>query len=152
MPGAGSCIETLCRRLRGPPTAAYTWIEAFIHKLETRRSFMNQPRAGGVAAINAPSYVKNQKLIDWVSEIATLTKPDQIVWCDGSQEEYERMCQTLVDAGTMRPLNQAKRPNSFLALSDPSDVARVEDRTYICSAKEEDAGPTNNWVAPSEMR
>lgn len=113
---------------------------------------MNQPRAGGLAAVNPPSYVKNQKLIDWVAEIATLTKPDSIYWCDGSQEEYERMCQQLVDAGTMRPLNQAKRPNSFLALSDPSDVARVEDRTYICSAKEEDAGPTNNWVAPSEMR
>ena len=93
---------------------------------------MNAPMMQGLN-LNAPSYVKNARLIAWVADMAALTQPDAIYWCDGSDEEYARLCQQLVDAGTFKKLNDTKRPNSFLACSDPTDVASVYDRTYICS-------------------
>ena len=102
------------------------------------------------AITDAPT--KNRKLTEWVSQVAGLTEPDSIHWCDGSAEEYDALCQELVEKGTFEKLSDAKRPNSYLARSDPGDVARVEDRTFICSPTEAEAGPTNNWADPAEMR
>ena len=104
------------------------------------------------AVLNVPDYVANPKAVAWIQEVADLCQPDRVAWCDGSAAEYDRLCGEMVASGNFTRLNPAKRPNSYLALSDPSDVARVEDRTFICSRRKSDAGPNNNWMDPKQMK
>src|SRR5690625_4158931 len=107
---------------------------------------------GSPKLVDFPDYVTNEEARRWITDMVELCKPDSVYFCDGSQEEYDRLCNDLVEAGTFIRLNEEKRPNSYVAFSDPSDVARVEDRTYICSRSKQDAGHTNNWIHPKEMK
>jgi phosphoenolpyruvate carboxykinase (GTP) len=102
--------------------------------------------------VSAPVRVTNQRLLAWVRQMRRLCQPDSVHWVDGSVEEYDRLCAQLVQCGTLVRLNPEKRPNSYLARSHPSDVGRVEERTFVCSLSKDDAGPTNNWAPPGEMR
>ena len=102
--------------------------------------------------LNPPAAVRNPKALAWIQEVVDLCEPAALHWCDGTQAEYDALCEQMVQAGTFKRLDPVKRPGCFLANSDPSDVARVEDRTFICSRRKEDAGPTNNWVDPKEMK
>ncbi len=113
-------------------------------------STTEQPAAASHHKLVSP--IHHPKLMQWIEEISKLCTPDEVRWCNGSEEEWNELCQQLVDQGTFTRLNAEKHPNSFLARTDPEDVARVEERTFICSNRAADAGPTNNWVNPAEMR
>ena len=109
------------------------------------------PASSLASSVRPPPQARQPKLLAWVRDIASRTQPDSIVWCDGSQQEYDRLCAAMVDSGMLRRLNPAKRPNSYVAWSDPSDVARVEDPTFICSDRPPASGPTHNRVAPADI-
>lgn len=108
--------------------------------------------SAATSRINTPPSARHEGLVSWVAEMLGLCKPDNVHWCDGSDEEYNEMYSLLVEAGTFIKLNPERRPNSYLAFSNPSDVARVDDRNYICCTRKQDAGPTNNGMAPKEMK